>query len=128
MESFCVRLSHSTIIEGLLQQALERKPYGSQGGACLQTVALSTLSKMKAMTCQWGWHYRIRLKKDSWIRRAGIGWSQLKDFHVLARKTFWMTSPMGANLQKSEIRSVPALSRLWFILAVATRLRHRSWC
>ncbi|WP_293123957.1 hypothetical protein [Moorena sp. SIO4G3] len=31
-----------------------------------------------------------------------------------------MTSPMGANVQKSEIRSVPALSRLWFILAVAT--------
>ncbi|NEQ87915.1 MAG: hypothetical protein F6K26_50475 [Moorea sp. SIO2I5] len=38
---------------------------------------------MKAMTTQWGWHYRIRLKKDSWIRRAGIGWCQLKDFHVL---------------------------------------------
>ncbi|NEN96472.1 MAG: hypothetical protein F6K50_13280 [Moorea sp. SIO3I7] len=38
---------------------------------------------MKAMTTQWGWHYRKSLKKDSWIRRAGIGWCQLKDFHVL---------------------------------------------
>ena len=31
-----------------------------------------------------------------------------------------MTSRGGWNLQKSEIRSVCDLSRLWFILAVAT--------
>ncbi|NEQ04423.1 hypothetical protein [Moorena sp. SIO3F7] len=31
-----------------------------------------------------------------------------------------MISPMAPNVQKSKIRSVSALSRLWFILAVAT--------
>ncbi|MFN5515534.1 MAG: hypothetical protein ACK5CA_12530 [Cyanobacteriota bacterium] len=31
-----------------------------------------------------------------------------------------MTKSNGWNLQKSEIRSVCALSRLWFLLAVAT--------
>ncbi|WAN68620.1 hypothetical protein BJP36_40320 [Moorena producens JHB] len=35
------------------------------------------------MTTQWGWHYRKSLKKDTWIRRAGIGWCQLKDLHCL---------------------------------------------
>ncbi|WP_149031001.1 hypothetical protein [Moorena producens] len=36
---------------------------------------------MKALTNKWGWHYRIRLKKDTWIWRAGKSWHQLKDFH-----------------------------------------------
>ncbi|MEL7086129.1 MAG: hypothetical protein AAGM36_16715, partial [Cyanobacteria bacterium J06597_1] len=36
---------------------------------------------MRALTMQWRWHYRIRLKKDSWIKRDGHGWCQLKDFH-----------------------------------------------
>jgi len=31
------------------------------------------------MSSQLGWHYRIRLKQDSWIWRAGKGWRQLKD-------------------------------------------------
>ncbi|WP_293122669.1 hypothetical protein [Moorena sp. SIO4G3] len=35
-----------------------------------------------------------------------------------------MTSPMGADVQKSEILSVPVLSRLWFLLAVATLVRY----
>ncbi|NER88193.1 MAG: hypothetical protein F6K64_14680 [Moorea sp. SIO3A2] len=33
------------------------------------------------LTTQWGWHYRIRVKKDTWIWRKGIGWCQLQDFH-----------------------------------------------
>jgi hypothetical protein len=131
---------------------------------------------MKAMSIQWGWHYRIRLKKDTWIWRKGKGWHQLKDFHfkrgealcfhnVRIHKEQWYgpvhiifgcnnvngefwaivsdekttlqafqeyglrfdieenfldDQSNGWNVQKSEIRSVPALSRLWFILAVAT--------
>lgn len=45
---------------------------------------------MTAMTTELGWHYRIRDQSNGW------------------------------NLQKSEIRSVCALSRLWFLLAIAT--------
>ncbi|MEM9005062.1 MAG: hypothetical protein AAGE59_16260 [Cyanobacteria bacterium P01_F01_bin.86] len=34
------------------------------------------------MTTQLGWHYRIRLKRDTWIWRVGKGWLQLKDFRL----------------------------------------------
>ncbi|MEL6385038.1 MAG: transposase, partial [Cyanobacteria bacterium J06626_18] len=37
---------------------------------------------MTMMTTQLGWHYRIRLKRDTWIWRAGKGWRQLKDFRL----------------------------------------------
>ncbi|WP_293085661.1 hypothetical protein [Moorena sp. SIO4A1] len=36
---------------------------------------------IQALTQQWHWHYRIRLKKDAWIWRTGKGWCQLKQFH-----------------------------------------------
>ena len=130
---------------------------------------------MKAMQ-QLGWHYRIRLKSDTWLWRPDHGWCQPKSFHlergkalcfhnvrlhrqekygpvhvILGRTNingeFWAvvsdqpTSPetfaeyalrfdieegflddqsSGWNLQRSEIRSVTDLSRLWFILALAT--------
>ncbi len=125
---------------------------------------------------QLGWHYRIRLKSDTWLWRPGSGWCQPTSFHLARGKAlcfhnvrlhlqekygpvhvilgrnningeFWAvvsdqpTCPKtfaeyglrfdieegflddqtgGWNLQRSEIRSVTDLSRLWFILAVAT--------
>lgn len=131
---------------------------------------------MRALTTQWRWHYRIRLKKDTWLKRDGYGWCQLHDFHfqwgqavclnnvrlhkeakfgpvhiMVGRNSingdFWAIvsdeptnlqtfaqyalrfdieegflddQSSGWNIQKSEIRSVCALSRLWFVLAVAT--------
>jgi hypothetical protein len=36
---------------------------------------------MGMLMAQLGWHYRIRLKSNSWIYRVGKGWCQLKDFH-----------------------------------------------
>ena len=125
---------------------------------------------------QLGWHYRIRLKGNTWVWRSNRGWAQLKAFHLqrgealcfhnvkLHKKQwygpvhvifgrnningeFWAVvsdepttlqtfaeyglrfdieesflddQSSGWNLQKSEIRSVCDLSRLWFILAVAT--------
>ncbi|MEN8443860.1 MAG: transposase, partial [Cyanobacteria bacterium J06555_13] len=124
---------------------------------------------------QLGWHYRIRLKSNSWIWRSNRGRLQLKAFqlqrgevlcfhHVKLHKQQWYglvhvvfgrnningefwavvsdepttlqtfaeyglrfdieesfldDQSSGWNLQKSEIRSVCDLSRLWFILAVA---------
>lgn len=131
---------------------------------------------MSALSSQWGWSYRIRLKKNTWIWRAGKGWCQLKDFHfkrgealcfhniglqkqkwygpvnlAFGRNSvngeFWAIvsdepttlqtfseyglrfdieesfldeQSNGWNMQSCQIRSVPALSRLWFILALAT--------
>lgn len=130
---------------------------------------------MKLMQ-QLGWHYRIRIKSDTWLWRPGSGWCQPSSFHlargqalcfhnvrlhrqekygpvhvILGRTNingeFWAvvsdqpTRPetfaeyglrfdieegflddqsSGWNLQRSEIRAVTDLSRLWFILAVAT--------
>jgi hypothetical protein len=131
---------------------------------------------MHMMRTELGWHYRIRLKGNTWIWRAGKGWRQLKDFHLQRGEAlclhtvklhkqqgygpvhvalgynnvngeFWAIvsdeptnlqtfreyglrfdieeaflddQSAGWNLQKSELRSVCALSRLWFLLAVAT--------
>lgn len=131
---------------------------------------------MRMATGQLGWHYRIRVKSDTWIWQTGKGWCQLKDFHcprgsalcfhsVRIHKTerygmvnviigcnnlngeFWAIvsdektnlqtfqeygarfdieenflddQSSGWNLQRSEIRDVPALSRLCFLLAIAT--------
>jgi len=123
-----------------------------------------------------GWHYRIRLKSNTWLWRSKGGWIQPKAFHlargealcfqnvklhkqqwygpvhvILGRNNLngelWVVvsdepttlktfqeyalrfdieelfkdeQSSGWNLQKSEIRSVCALSRLCFILALAT--------
>ncbi len=128
------------------------------------------------MTAELGWHDRIRVKRNTWIWRAGRGWGQLKDIHLKRGEALcWHTVKLhkgewfgpvhvvfgcnsvngefwaivsdeptslhtfeeyglrfdieeaflddqsnGWNLQKSEIRSVCALSRLWFLLAIAT--------
>lgn len=124
------------------------------------------------------WHFRIRVKRNSWIYRAGKGWIQLNQYHLasgevvllqgvtltkthalnrlhlaLARdplsRQVWMVvsdepttlqtfreygerfqieeelldeKSNGFQLERSEIRSAPALSRLCFVMAVATLL------
>ena len=131
---------------------------------------------MKALSTRYGWHYRIRLKCDSWIWRGNKGWCQLNDYHlnrgearcfhhvrlhkgayyglvhiIIGRNNvngeFWAImsdekttlqtfeqfglrfdieegflddQSSGWNIQQSEIRDTCALSRLWFILALAT--------
>jgi hypothetical protein len=124
------------------------------------------------------WHFRIRVKSNSWIHRAGKGWKQLNSYHLalgevallqgvtltkthaldrlhlaLARdplsRQLWMVvsdepttlqtfreygerfaieeelldeKSNGFQLERSEIRSAPALSRLCLVMAVATLL------
>ncbi|HHP7231605.1 MAG TPA: hypothetical protein ACFCUY_12205 [Xenococcaceae cyanobacterium] len=34
------------------------------------------------LTHQLGWHYRIRLKSNTWIWRGNKGWVQLHNFHL----------------------------------------------
>jgi len=130
---------------------------------------------MSALRCL-GWHYRIRLKSNTWLWRSTGGWIQPKAVHLargearcfhhvkLHKKQWygpvyvifgrnnvngelWVVvsdepttlqtfqeyglrfdieelfkdeQSSGWNLQKSEIRSVCDLSRLCFILALAT--------
>ncbi len=131
---------------------------------------------MHRVRARFGWHYRIRLKRDTWIWRGRKGWCQLKDYalnrgealcfhhvrlhkgaqygpvHVIIGRNnlngeFWAIvsdeettlktfeefslrfdieegflddQSSGWNMQRSEIRDGRALSRLWFILALAT--------
>jgi hypothetical protein len=159
----------------MLYQAAQRLPNGIKV-VLLADRGFVHIKAMAAMSTELGWHYRIRLKHDTWIWRAGKGWCQLKDFHLhrgealcfhtvklhkqqgygpvhvamgynnvngefwaivsdepTSLQTFWEyglrfdieeafldDQSNGWNLQKSEIRSVCALSRLWFVLAVAT--------
>lgn len=159
----------------LLYQAANRLPQNVKVVA-LADRGFGHIKAMRAMSTELGWHYRIRLKRDTWIWRVGKGWRQLKTFHLQRGEArcfhtvklhkqqwhgpvhvamgynnvngeFWAIvsdeptnlqtfreyglrfdieesflddQSNGWNLQKSEIRSVCALSRLWFILAVAT--------
>jgi hypothetical protein len=124
------------------------------------------------------WHFRIRVKSNSWIHRSGRGWKQLNSYHlalgevvllqaVTLTKTQALTGvhlalapdPLsqqvwivvadqpttlqtfreyserfqieeelldeksnGFQLERSELRSAPALSRLCLVMAVATLL------
>ena len=124
------------------------------------------------------WHFRIRVKRNSWIHRAGKGWVQLEQYHLalgevvllqnvtltkthalnglhlalardpLSRQVWRVASDQpttlqtlreygerfqieeelldeksnGFQLERSEIRSAPALSRLCLVMAVATLL------
>jgi hypothetical protein len=166
----------------MLYQAVDRLPKGVKVVVLADRGFVHT-DCMRAMSSQLGWHYRIRLKRDTWIWRAGKGGRQLKDFslnrgealcfhNVKLHKSQWFgpvhivfgrnnvngefwaivsdeptslhtfeeyglrfdivalasrrvenfldDQSNGWNVQKSELRSVCALSRLWFILAVAT--------
>jgi hypothetical protein len=159
----------------MVQQAVRRLPKDKRV-VLLADRGFIHAKLMKMLTNQLGWHYRIRLKSNSWIYRIGKGWCQLKDFHfnrgealcwhnvrlhkgeqygpihlVFGRNNvngeFWAIASdepttlqtfqeyglrfdieenflddqsNGWNIQRSEIRSVVALSRLWFILALAT--------
>ncbi len=69
-----------TDYQEMLQQAVERLPKKVKV-IVLADRGFAHTDLMKALTQQWGWHYRIRLKKDCWIWRSGRGWCQLKDFH-----------------------------------------------
>jgi hypothetical protein len=159
----------------MLQQAAKRLPVGKRVILLADRGFVHT-DLMRMLSTQLGWHYRIRLKSDSWLWCSGKGWVQLKDFHcslgqalclhnvylhkgqaygpihvVFGRNNvngeFWAIASdevttlqtfqeyglrfdieenflddqsNGWNIQRSEIRSVVALSRLWFILALAT--------
>jgi len=159
----------------MLYQGANRLPQGIKV-VLLADRGFAHVKAMAAMSTELGWHYRIRLKRNAWIWRAGKGWRQLKDFHLQRGEAlclhtvklhkqewygpvhvalgynnvngeFWAIvsdeptnlqtfreyglrfdieeaflddQSNGWNLQKSELRSISALSRLWFILAVAT--------
>ena len=65
----------------MLHQAANRLPQGVKVILLADRGFIHT-EAMTAITTQLGWHYRIRVKRNTWIWRAGRGWCQLKDIHL----------------------------------------------
>jgi hypothetical protein len=82
----------------MLHQAAHRLPQGGKVVVLADRGFIHT-DAMAAMTTQFGWHYRIRVKQNTWIGRAGHGWCQLKDMHLKRGEAFcWHT----VKLHKGE--------------------------
>ncbi len=157
----------------MIQQATARLPESAEVILLADRGFIHT-ELMAMLTTELGWHYRIRIKSNTWIWRGN--WCQPKNFHLnygqaiclhnvqIHKGEFYGTVHViigrnnvngelwaiisnqkttlqtfaeyglrfdieenflddqsgGWNVQRSMIRNVCALSRLWFILAVAT--------
>lgn len=165
------------VYQGMLKRAVGLLPSGIS--VCfLADRGFADTELMGYLRDSLGWHFRIRVKSNSWIERPGKGWIQLSDYHLalgevvllqgvsltkttkirglhlaLARDplstSVWMVvsdqpttlqtlreygerfqieeelldeKSNGFQLERSELRSSPALSRLCFVMAVATLL------
>ena len=68
--------------KSLLAQAAQRVPTQASvvilaDRGCAQTELMEAVTAL-------GWGYRIRLKANTWIKRYGYGWCQVRDFHLAA--------------------------------------------
>ena len=165
------------VYQGMLKRATRLLPAGTS--VCfLADRGFADTRLMRFLRDELSWHFRIRVKSNSWIDRPGKGWKQLNQYHLslgevvllqgvtltkthplhnlhlaLARdllsRQVWMVvsdepttvqtfqeygerfqieeefldeKSNGFQLERSEIRSAPALSRLCLVLAVTTLL------
>ncbi len=163
--------------QAMLKRAARLVPAGV--GVCfLADRGFADTVLMRYLRDQLHWHFRIRVKRNSWIQPTGKGWTQLNSYHLalgevvllqgvrltkthalgglhlaLARDSLtrqvWMVvsdqpttlqtfreyserfqieeelldeKSNGFQLERSELRSAPALSRLCLVMAVATLL------
>jgi hypothetical protein len=67
----------------MLSQAAQRLPAGVKV-VLLADRGFVHLKAMKLITTTFGWHYRIRIKRNTWVWRSRKGWRQLKDIHQFA--------------------------------------------
>jgi hypothetical protein len=66
--------------KSLLAQAAKRVP--KQVSIVILADRGFVQTELMAAVAALGWGYRIRLKANSWIKRYGHGWCQLRDFHL----------------------------------------------
>ena len=165
------------VYQGMLKRANRLLPVGTT--VCfLADRGFVDTRLMRYLRDELGWHFRIRVKSNSWIYRPGRGWKQLNQYHLalgevvllqgvtltktqpfsglhlalacdaLSRQVWMVASDEpttlqtfreygerfqieeefldeksnGFQLERSEIRSAPALSRVCLVMAVATLL------
>lgn len=80
----------------------------------VQTELMTTLTRM-------GWHYRIRLKSDCWVRRCGHRWRQLNSYHLSACEAILFKS---VKLHKEKpfgpvhiVLAQPTSGELWAVVS-----------
>jgi hypothetical protein len=176
-----IRHGSSSVGFGVYQAMLKRTARLLPDGVSVCFLAdrgFADTALMRYLRDELHWHFRIRVKSNSWIHCPGKGWRQLNSYHLalgevvllrgvaltkthaldrlhlaLARdpltRQLWMVvsdqpttlqtireysdrfqieeelldeKSNGFQLERSEIRSAPALSRLCFVMAVATLL------
>lgn len=165
------------VYQAMLKRATRLVPAGVS--VCfLADRGFADTTLMRYLCHELHWHFRIRVKSNSWIHRTGQGWIQLNQYHLalgevvllqgvrltktqaldgihlaLARDPLstqvWMVvsdepttlqtfreygerfqieeelldeKSNGFQLERSELRSAPALSRLCLVMAVTTLL------
>jgi hypothetical protein len=171
----------STVAFATYQPILKRAARLIPAGVSVRFLAdrgFADTDLMRYLRIGLGWHFRIRVKSNSWIHRPRLGWIQLNQYHLelgevlllqgvsltkthslenlnlaLARDCLsaqvWMVvsdepttlqtlreygerfqieeelldeKSNGFQLERSDIRTIPALSRLCFVMATATVL------
>jgi len=165
------------VYQAMLKRAARLVPAGVS--VCfLADRGFADTTLMQYLRDQLHWHFRIRVKSNSWIHRGRNGWIQLNHYHLalgevvllqnvsltkthtvehlhlalardpLSRQVWMVVSDQpttlqtfqeygerfqieeelldeksnGFQLERSELRSAPALSRLCLVMAVATLL------
>lgn len=78
-------------------------------------------TELMTMLTKMGWHYRIRLKSDCWVRRGGHRWRQLNSYHLSAREAILFKS---VKLHKEKtigalyiVLARPSKGELWAVLS-----------
>lgn len=176
-----IRHGSSSVSFEVYQAMLKRATRLVPSGVCVCFLAdrgFADTALMRYLRNELHWHFRIRVKSNSWIHRGSSGWIQLNQYHLalgevvllqsvrltkthpldnlhlalardpLSRQVWMVVSDQSTTLQtfreygerfqieeellaeksngfqreRSEIRSVPALSRLCLVMAVATLL------
>jgi hypothetical protein len=77
------------------------------------------------------WHFRIRVKSNSWIHRPGKGWIQLKQYHLALGEVVLLD---GASLSKTHaldqlhlaLARDPLSRQVWMVVSEGQQL-FESW-
>ena len=85
--AWCV-LTHrsSSVAYKAYQELLQRAAAVVPAGVSIVVLADRGFvhTELMTMLTERGWHYRIRLKADCWVRRYGHRWRQLNAYHLNA--------------------------------------------
>lgn len=96
------------VYQAMLKRAARLVPAGV--GVCfLADRGFADITLMRYLRDELHWHFRIRLKSNSWIYRPSKGWKQLNQYHLAPAEVVLL---QGVRLTKTH-----ALGQLHLALA-----------